>query len=299
MDALAHAVMSDHGELIGPLLAPMNAPQRNEALRSALYVASTQNKANAIGPLVDAGAAIEAFYTVAIERRRTPLMLAISNGHVEAAQALLRAGANPNKERSAADPFMLAIRAKYDRVGEGETPRRTQLLLSLLDAGADATSRRIAERLAIATSPQSYGLEPVVERLLAQGKLPVGSVSILLESALRACNMEFVERIIAAGGQPLLDAKEPKLMAAAVHCPDHASVDYLVQRGFAVDQRVSNRNDTPLMYAAQTGHVELAKYLLAHQADPTLVGSNGQDAAMIAVKHSELRIFKMLRELQK
>jgi ankyrin repeat protein len=53
------------------------------------------------------------------------------------------------------------------------------------------------------------------------------------------------------------------------------------------------------MYAAQTGNVELAKYLLAHQADPTLVGSNGQDAAMIAVKHSELRIFKMLRELQK
>ena len=88
-------------------------------------------------------------------------------------------------------------------------------------------------------------------------------------------------------------------MASAVHCRDRAPIEYLVQRGFSVDQRVSQRSATPLMHAAQTGNVELAKYLLAHQADPTLVDSSGQDAATIAVKHSELRIFKMLRELQK
>jgi ankyrin repeat protein len=299
LDALGHAVAAGHSALIEPLVGRMNAEQRTQALHAALYVASTQNEPDAIAALVAAGADIEGLYTVAVEQTRTPLMLAATGGHVEAAQALLAAGANPNNRIGSSDPLLLAIDAHYRRVVPPETPRRIQLLLALLDAGADATRPQIARKLAIATPPTSYDLEPVIERLLLQGGLPEQSLQILLENALQACHMPLVERIAAAGGQASIERKEPSLLLGAVNCGQIAVVDYLVQRGYAVDQRLSLRQDTPLIRATQNGDVDLAEYLLALHADPALVDADGRDARTAALEHSQLRIVKMLRELQR
>lgn len=299
LDALAHAVAAEHDALIRPLTEHMNPEQRKDGLRGAMYVASTQNKPDTITELVEAGADLEALYTITSERTFTPLMLAAGSGHVEVAQALLAAGANPNNSRGAFNAFTLAIDARYRRVDQSEMPRRTRLLAALLDAGADATHPRIVSKLAIQTPPKTYGLEPIVERLLEQGALPERSLEILLANALRACHMPLVERIALAGGQALIDRKDPNLLAAAVTCGEVAVVDYLVQHGYEVDQRLTARKETSLMRAAQNGSAGLVKFLLAQNADPSLVDAEGRDAHAVALEHGRLRVVKMLREVQR
>ena len=252
LDALSHAVLAEHGAIVELLLARMNGEQRTKTLEGALYVASTRNEPGAISALAKAGANLENLYTVSINQTRTALMLAAANGHVEAAQALL-------------------------------------------DAGADASRPGIVRKLAIATPPDTNGLEPIIARLLAEPELPERSVQILLANALQACHLPLADRIVAAGAQTLVDRKQPSLLAGAVICGEIAVIDYRVQRGYDVDQRLSLSKDTPLMKAARAGDVDLVRYLLAHDADPALVNASGKDARALALEHSQLRIVKMLR----
>lgn len=237
----------------------------------------------------------------------TPLQVACALGHMEVAERLLEAGADPNLGSSISTPLLSALQAGQD-----------SLALALLRAGADPRhTPRFGTTPPIVVAAEK-GRDAVLEALLAAGADPdePGQVSCEavkappLLAAILGGHAHAARRLLAAGaradqrdnrGRSAFELANPELRAVlaefaitseqrtpserllrAARAGEVGELSRLLAEGVPVDardERRATRGWTPLMLAAQGGHLEVVRALLASGADPALLDGPPDRAA--------------------
>ncbi|MBD1891287.1 ankyrin repeat domain-containing protein [Coleofasciculus sp. FACHB-SPT9] len=185
-------------------------------------------------------------------REKTALIAAIASGHVEIVKALLKAGAEVNP--TAWDvPVPLVVAAKHGQL---------KIVRALIAAGAEVNKCGWDCEYTPLGMAVERGQVEIVRALLEAGVNPRGGRSCDTSLALAAANgdIEIMQLLLKAG----VDINYPKgdytaLMAAANN-GQFKMVQMLVEAGADVNAWYEHSN-TPLLYAAYSGHREIYDYL--------------------------------------
>jgi ankyrin repeat protein len=234
------------------------------------------------------------------------LMLAIDNEHNDVAKLLLDRGANPNVwDWWGRTPLYIAIDRKEANAapGRGGTPASRpsaaprvssmDIINTLLAADVDVNTQLNMHRPSRGGNSGRFG-----DPLLSTGCTP-------LLRATMANDMDVVKALLAKGASPNINDMgfTPFLIAAGVtpggrgggggSAPNTALLDLLVQHGADVNTQVTgtksysmrvsrapstNEGMTALHAAAQSGRLDMVRYLLDKGANPDILDSNGKKA---------------------
>jgi ankyrin repeat protein len=218
--------------------------------------------------------------------RSTPLLHACANGHVEVATLLLAAKADPS--RTDADESDPEAAAKVKRLlahtnidtlpqfgmtigrsplGEAAANGNVPLVELLLKHGAPVEQLDLAGRsplmracgkghAEVARQLMTVGAD--VNRVDLQKEIPL---SLAVDARSEAC----VKLLLDAGAK-LPKRKDLALLSAAARVNDTAIIDLLLRAGANVDQ-LNSVKQTALFVAAESGHLDAVKRLLAGGAN--------------------------------
>ena len=266
-DLVAAARRGDH-EAVRALLAAGADPGATYGDgTTALHWAAHRDAPAMVADLLAAGADADA----ADDHGVTPLALACLNGNLPVVDTLLAAGADPNAERGNGEtPLMTAA-----RVGSLDVAR------SLLAAGADpdaaeATLGQTALMLAVAENHT-----PVARLLLETG------------AAVSARSKNRFTPLLFAAQQGNLEAAD-LLMSAGADI-DESAPDGIGGNTNARSRFVPDTDAAALLVAIDSGHSELARFLLARGAGPDHDGA-GRTALHAAVQRKMPEVVAALLE---
>ena len=216
-------------------------------------------------------------FGAAAAARQVSLIDAVRSADLDAAQALLQAGADANEagaDRTAALHWAVL----------NDDPDMTA---ALLDAGAEP---RAANRLGVTPIhlAATNGNAAIVRRLLASGvdantASPGGETALM--TAARTGVVEVVDALLEAGADP--NARESwrgqtALMWAAAE-NNAGAVEALVRGGAALEATSDGGEMTPFLFAVRGGHVDAAGALLASGADVDQTLPDGMSALVLAL----------------
>ena len=234
-----------------PLARNIDVNERSDDGSTALLWAAHGNDLNAARALIRAGADANA----ANQFGMTPLSRACTNGSPEMVELLLKAGANPNAA-----------------IGTGETP-----LMTCAASGAGAAVKMLLARGAAVNAAEPSQHQTALMWAAAERHADVAGALIeagadprartkkgftALHFAAREGDLETVTRLLDAGTD--IDIRSRSDFPAA-------------GRGIAYQSTLSE-GSTPLLVAAVRGHIPLALYLLDRGANP-----NADDAGFTAL----------------
>ena len=248
-----------------------------------LFGAMDKNCVELATALLDDGASFDARDRLGSK----PLSHAASAGHLEMVDLLLARGAEINARNLA------GATALYEAAERGQEA----VLRRLIERGADVNLGGRSGVSPVAAAAYA-GRASIVRLLLAHGadgqiadetgKPPIvyaaASGQLDIVKQLLALNIDINARyandltILMWASGPDERVAEPQALEVVV---------YLIDAGAHIDDRDA-RGRTALMIAAEGGHADIAKALLAHGADPTLKDKSGNRAADLTVL-SELR----------
>ena len=290
--ALTFAAENGHLEIVAALIrAGADANQAMSDGSTALIKAAQNGHTQIVKTLMDAGADIHK----ADPRGWTALMLAAQKGHLEIVAALIRAGADADQATPHSRQTALMSAAQN---GHAEIVR------ALIAAGADANQAMPDGRTALMLATQKGHLE-IVQALLpheaTEGPSPTDTFNFLLIAAAAGGHTQTVRNLL-ADRDPTRDSidgilpnKATPLMLAAQN--GHLEiVTALIAAGAAsaaVNQSMSN-GQTALMSAAQNGHAEIVRALIAAGADANQAMPDGRTALMLAAQKGHLEIVAAL-----
>lgn len=209
-----------------PSPTPTTTPVAADPSRDLpLIEAAARGQRARVARLLARGASVQA----TDERGRTPLVAAAYGNHIDVADVLLAAGADPNeKDRTVQSAYLIST----SEVGD-----RPALLDLLLVHGADVQSRDSFNGTGLIRAADR-GFPRIVERLLATD-IPVDHVNRLGWTALH-------EAIV------LGDGSRPYVRV----------VELLVAAGADVMLPSGNDGTTPLAHARRLGHRQIAEVLV-------------------------------------
>ncbi|XP_037094837.1 ankyrin repeat and KH domain-containing protein 1-like [Pollicipes pollicipes] len=298
---LMEAATAGHVEVVRLLIkhkADVNA--QSSSGNTPLMYACSGGHVEVVRALLQAGANIED----ANENGHTPLMEAASAGHVDVAQILLDHGAGINTHSNEFKESALTLACYKGHLA---------MVRFLLEAGADQEHK--TEEMHTALMEASMDGHVEVARLLldsgAQVNMPADSFESPLTLAACGGHVELalllldrganIEEVNDEGYTPLMEAaregheemvalllsQEANINAITEETQETALTlaccggfvevaDFLIQAGADVELGAS----TPLMEAAQEGHLELVKYLMERGANVNAVTQTGGDTAL-------------------
>lgn len=240
-----------------------------------LLAAAREGRVDAIRSLLAGGTGVD----VCDRDGQTPLNEAAWNGHAEAVQVLLEAGADPKRKNSRALDFAV-------RSGTAECVK------VLLAAGADPNA---GVRKGNAGDPTmlmdaiARGDKQIIELLLAAGadvKAVAGATGVVAHAIATKRNA-WVDKLIDAGGA--LDGS----LVAAVNAKRLDLLKRLLTLGVPADD-LRPGHGTPLSAAVMDGHVEFVKCLIAAGADVNRKSPDGLSPLQSAVLWGHASIIGLL-----
>jgi len=244
----------------------------------ALFGATDKNCVELASRLLDDGASLDARDRLGSK----PLSHAARAGHLETVDVLLARGAEINARNLA------GATALYEAAERGQEA----VVRRLIERGADVNlggrsgvspvaAAAYAGRASIvslllahgadAATPDATGKPPIVYAA-AGGQLDIVKQLLAQKIDINARYANDLTILMWASG-PDERVAEPQALGV---------VAYLLDAGAHIDDRDA-RGRTALMIAAEGGHAEIAKLLLAHGADPALKDKAGKRAADLTV----------------
>jgi uncharacterized protein len=216
---------------------------------TALHWAVQRNDLEMTSLLLGAGADFNASNRTGVR----PLYLAAVNGNAAVIRRLLEAGEDPNAVLTSEAESVLMLTAY---TGNAEAVK------VLLDRGADVNARQLRGQTALMWAA-SEGHTDVVKSLLSRGADP----------ALASAASTKPERRPAGGMTALLfAARQGKLGTAQA----------LVEGGADVNQASADKT-SPLLIAIVNGHYDVARMLLARDANASAADANGRSPLYAAI----------------
>lgn len=313
---LMEAANSGHSDIVKLLIernASINA-QTGQG-NTPLILASANGHTECVKLLLDAGATTEEHN----ESGHTALMEAASNGHVNVAKLLISYGASINTHSHEFKESALTLACYKGQL---------DMVKFLLDAGADQEHK--TEEMHTALMEASMDGHVEVARLLldsgAQVTMPADSFEspltlaacgghvelamLLLErganieevndegytplmEAAREGHEEMVALLLSQGAEINAQTEETSETALTLACCGGFTevVDFLIKAG----ADISAGANTPLMEAAQEGHLELVKYLISNAgAEINTATSSGDTALTYACDNGHTDVAEVL-----
>uniref|UniRef100_A0A8C0FY02 K Homology domain-containing protein n=1 Tax=Bubo bubo TaxID=30461 RepID=A0A8C0FY02_BUBBB len=265
---------------------------------TALTYACAGGFVDIVKVLLKAGANIEDHN----ENGHTPLMEAASAGHVEVARVLLEYGAGINTHSNEFKESALTLacyKGHLDMVrflleaGADQEHKTDEMHTALMEACMVSTALLI-ERGANLEEVNDEGYTPLMEAaregheemvalLLAQGE-----ITCFLSICDEECNVDHLP----LGANINAQTEETQETALTLACCGGFSevADFLIKAGADIELGCS----TPLMEAAQEGHLELVKYLLAAGANVHATTATGDTALTYACENGHTDVADVL-----
>jgi uncharacterized protein len=220
----------------------------------------------------------------------TALMWAVRADDATIVEALLRAGADPK----AHDRYGLTA------VSLACSNANAPILKKLLDAGSDPNSPDPQGTTALMIASRTDGATDAVKLLLERGasvnaKDSVQSTALMY--AVRGNHPEAVDLLIHRDAE--INARTRKGVAPARRAPDSGGGSHglgIVRGGWPARgyQEPTPGEMTALLYAARDGRIEIARTLLAANADVNQVEANGVSPLIEAIANNHIDVARLL-----
>jgi len=232
---------------------------------TALHWAAYRDDLEMAQALLKAGASLKATTRIG---NMTPLFFAAKNGDAAMVDLFIKAGASVNAANdNGTTPLMLAAAA-----GKADAVK------ALLDHGADANAADKTNGQTALMFAAVLNRDAAVKVLAERGaKLDAKSNTTVVPENRRYENMEnrrVRDPLSMGGNTALLFAARDGQMEA---------VKTLVAAGADVNASSDSDNMPPMTQAIVTGHLDIAKYLLDHGANPNIVTKASKITALWAV----------------
>lgn len=231
---------------------------------TALAYAAYRDNVEAARALLEAGADPNAGNDYGV----TPIMLAMENRSAAMVKTLLEAGSDPDTASWSGETLLMTAA----RTGFIEAIRM------LLDHGANVNAQDPRRKQSALMWAISFGY-PEAARLLVEDGADVNAKTIRL-------NEDFTPLVLEGYGNSIIHTVPmggytPLLFAARTG--DMDTVRLLVEHGADVNI-LSETDGSPLLMAASQGYEELALFLLEQGADPNATDGNGMSALHYALR---------------
>ncbi|XP_044136846.1 ankyrin repeat and KH domain-containing protein 1-like [Bufo gargarizans] len=284
--ALTYACAGGFVDVVKVLLEEgANIEEHNENGHTALMEAASAGHVDVARILLENGAGINAHSN---EFKESALTLACYKGHLEMVRFLLKAGAD--QEHKTDEMHTALMEACMDgHVGVARL---------LLDSGAQVNmpADSFESPLTLAACGGHVELAALlIERGANLEEVNDEGYTPLMEAA-REGHEEIVALLIAQGANINAQTEETQETALTLACcGGFAEVtDFLVKSGADVELGCS----TPLMEAAQEGHLELVKYLLSAGADVHASTATGDTALTYACENGHTDVAEALLQAE-
>ena len=225
------------------------------------------------------------------DRGYTPLHVAVDAGHLDAVEALLRAGARVDARTGFADGTELRMPSIYMAAKKNHV----DILAALLDAGADINRRTSDGQTAIMVAARR-GYKECFDGLGARGaalNLVDDRGNAAIHYAVFEDRMEMIVPLITAGADTGLAGEHgftPLQVAIRKDC------DIIARMLIAAGVELNTRNDfgaTALHIACERGNLGVVQNLLNHNANRDILDRNGFSARRVAEAFDYVDIVRM------
>jgi ankyrin repeat protein len=233
---------------------------------TALHLAAQAGEAAAMARLIAGGANAGALTSTGA----TPLMLASASGKADAVRLLLEQSSDANAVESANGETALMFAAALDRadavrelLAHGADSTRTSKVIDL--TGVTAPEEKLQNTIRDAQNAKSASATQSVSGAPRPTPPPAAAAGKGVAGVTRS--FTFNELIGTQGGLTALHF--------AARQGSARSVEALVEHGANVNAITPGDAVSPLLIASVNGQFDIAKYLLAHGADPNLANAGG------------------------
>ncbi|XP_015790056.1 ankyrin repeat and KH domain-containing protein 1 isoform X2 [Tetranychus urticae] len=279
---LMYACAGGHVDVVKVLIeAGANVEDHNENGHTPLMEAASAGHVAVAKILVEKGASINSHSD---EFKESALTLACYKGHLEMVRFLLEAGAD--QEHKTEEMHTALMEASMD--GHVEVARL------LLDSGAQVNMP--ADSFESPLTLASCGGHVELAMLLLERGANIEEVNdegyTPLMEAAREGQEEMVALLLSQGADINAQTEETQETALTLACCSNSLevADFLIKAGADIEAG----GNTPLMEAAQEGHIELVKHLINVGANVNATNANGETALMHACENGHTDVAEIL-----